>query len=322
VTLSRPPEVEGEHDFYALVEAFRLDRTQRSLRVKGYVSENTTQCYQRNLTSFEAYLRGRQLSTDPWQIGRAQIEGHLGELAGSGRSAATINNHLASIRSFFFFLRKKFGLKNPARHIERSIEPTIPRAVTPTAEQTRLLLDYLRKDKKAQKRDYFLFDLMIRTGARVGEVCALDLDSIERTADTLRIVLLGKGNKERELCIQLDSKPNQAFANRFRLYLRGRRKWKQVRPGHETALFLTNGGRRLGSRDVQNAFAYYRRKLGFNERLTPHSLRHYFATRLLSGGASLNDVSYLLGHANAWVTASIYIHPQRDQANQRLSQAF
>ena len=87
-------------------------------------------------------------------------------------------------------------------------------------------------------------------------------------------------------------------------------------------MFLTNGGRRLGSRDVQNAFAYYRRKLGFSSFLTPHSLRHYFATRLLSSGASLNDVSYLLGHANSWVTASIYIHPQREQANAQLSRAF
>ncbi|MCY4189672.1 MAG: tyrosine-type recombinase/integrase, partial [Bryobacterales bacterium] len=218
-----------------------------------------------------------------------------------GWSAATTARHLAALRGFFEYLVREEGLpSNPARSLA---SPKIPKKLPPvmTAEDTNRIIDEVRFESKRDRfpdkvlRDRLIFELLYGAGLRVSELVGLDLDDID-TAERW-IAVRGKGRKERQ--VPYGARAHEALER----YLAARAKLDA--PGMEQALFLHRWGgrlRRLTARSVGLIVKKYARLLNGDSALHPHSLRHAFATHLLSEGADLRAIQELLGHASLSTT--------------------
>jgi integrase/recombinase XerC len=155
-------------------------------------------------------------------------------------------------------------------------------------------------DDEIGMRDRALLELLYGSGLRVSEVCALDVDDVDLRAQAVRV--LGKGRKERRVPV---SEPARVAVRRY--ISEGRRKLMEQQAGTDTAaLFLNKRGRRIGPRSVRAMLETYLRAEG-RASISPHALRHSFATHLLDGGADLRAVQELLGHESL-ATTQIYTH--------------
>jgi len=317
----------------AASERFLSSLAERTRLARGYASPNTARTYRRVLGLLASHLGEER--QDVGHLTREDIVAFLAEQRGRGLSAATLNLYLSCLRSFFEWATREY----PYRCTTNVATNIIPAA--PEEPQTKLLdwaqiqgfLDYLAKDRKAQKRDLVLFELMARTGARVSEVCRMNLDAVSLREEGVLLRLPGKGETEREVFVpvldeQGEEIPEAArFRKRLREYLTGpRRRW-EARPGHEDALFLTNFGRRLWVRTLQSAFHHYRNKLEL-EGVTLHSLRRAFITHMLApreeggAGADAATVSRIVGHASPQVTLSLYGRTDAERLTRAMGRAF
>lgn len=312
--------------FSVAVDKFLKDLSNRAKITKGYVADKTIQTYGRILNKLGDYLsQGKPHTLDLEKITNHQIVEFLAKARDENASDATINLYHSTLSSFYEFCEKNYtNTTNLMRFIERA-RNLRQEANCFAKEEVQNFLDYLSKDKKAQKRDWVLFELMIRTGARVSEICSLDLDAVKITPVFISVRFRGKGNKIRDIEIPLVGEDAQgkvmSFKSRLQDYLtNSRRKWK-AKPGSENSLFLSNQGSRLTVNTLQCVFRYYMRKLNLKD-YTIHSLRHYFATNLISQGVDIPTVSKLLGHASPQVTMSIYAHTDAEKIKQALKKAF
>lgn len=312
--------------FSVAVDKFLKDLSNRSKITKGYVSDKTIETYGRILNKLgESLGQGKPHQLDLEKISNHQIIDFLAKERDQDASDATINLYHSCLSSFYEFCEKNYkNVSNLMRFIERA-RNLRQEARCFTKEEIQNFLDYLSKDKKAQKRDWILFELMIRTGARVSEVCSLDLDSVKITPVFIAVRFRGKGNKIRDVEIPLVGEDVQSkvmsFKNRLENYLTNfRRKWK-VKPDSSNALFLSNLGNRLTVNTLQCVFRYYLKKLNLKG-YSIHSLRHYFASNLISQGVDIPTVSKILGHASPQVTMAIYAHTDQEKVKQALRLAF
>jgi integrase/recombinase XerC len=272
--------------------ARQLERFLEELR-RAQVSAHTWRGYRADLQQFCAYLaaRGGELP-EPRQVDLLALRQWLSDLYVRRLSPLTLRRKLAAARSFFRFLVREGVLEvNLARLLRTPKAPqSLPRVMT--AEQTNALIDAVAEGKLARPfpaRDLLIFELLYGCGLRVSELVGLNLQDLDQGERWLRV--RGKGRKERQA--PFGSKAAAALER----YLTER----QVRAG-EQALLLNHRGGRLTDRGARGIVKLYATLLAGDPSLHPHSLRHAFATHLLSDGADLRAIQELLGHARLSTT--------------------
>ena len=273
-----------------------LDQFIQVLRSEKYYSPHTCSNYRRDLERFRAFLEKRGI--DDWQqVDYNLVSGFAAERHRGGRKSRTIQRELSSIRSFFqFLIRQGAVTQNPALEV-RAPKADRPLPKTCDAEALERLLRLPDDGDGLLIRDVAIFELIYSSGLRLAELVGIDLDDIDLARR--RLVVTGKGNKTRHLPI--GSKAAAAV-----------RRWLEVRADYcrdpaQPALFLSRRGARISRRSVQSRLDALIRRQALGQQLSPHVLRHSFATHLLESSCDLRAVQELLGHVNI-ATTQVYTH--------------
>ncbi len=260
---------------------------------RANASEHTVRNYESDLEQFQAYLTPPD--ANPPAVGEIDsliIREWLGNLYRQRLTAVSIRRKLAAVRSLFKFMQREGAVAvNVARLVRTPKAPKTVPAVQ-TAEQTNTLIDQVAAtdlDRPFPARDLAIFELLYGCGLRISELEGLNLEDFDFHERWVRV--RGKGKKERQ--VPFGSKAAAALDK----YLRVR----QPQPD-ERAVFLNHRGIRLTSRGARGIVKFYATALTGDSSLHPHSLRHAFATHLLSDGADLRAIQELLGHAQLSTT--------------------
>ena len=273
----------------------------RHLVVERGLSDNTVQAYRRDLLRYQEYLGSRGIGSLA-EVTRVDVEEFRRHLDHIGLAPASVTRCVVAVRNLHRFA---VGSGQLQADVTAGMSPgtrsrRLPKALS--MDQVESLLAAPDTSTVEGLRDAALLELLYGTGARVSEVCALDVDDIRPVLDDpdLGLRLIGKGDKDR--IVPLGSYAAKAVDAWL---IRGRPAWAEIGNG-EHALLLNTRGRRLSR---QSAWAVIRRAgeaAGLDvEHLSPHSLRHSYATHLLDGGADVRVVQELLGHSSV-TTTQIY----------------
>nr|WP_277997700.1 site-specific tyrosine recombinase XerD [Thermanaeromonas sp. C210] len=267
------------------------------LAVERGLAENTLASYHSDLEQYFNYLAEAKV-TSLEDAGRGLIVAYLVRLQQQGRSPATICRHLAALRSFYQFLVREGVLaSDPTATMESPRQARkLPRVLT--VEEVELLLNQPRTKTPAGLRDKAMLELLYASGLRVSELVSLNVDQVNLQEAYVRCV--GKGARERVVPIG----PVACFY--LKAYLEHGR-GRLLKGRKETALFINQQGKRLSRQGCWKIIKAYARAAGLPRNITPHTLRHSFATHLLENGADLRSVQELLGHADI-STTQIYTH--------------
>jgi integrase/recombinase XerC len=256
-------------------------------------SAHTLRNYSSDLEQFRDYFSppGAQ-PPSPAEFTALQLREWLGSLYDRGLNVVSIRRRLAAVRSLFKFLRREGAIETNVARLMRT--PKAPKRVpvVPTAEQTNRLIDGVAKDsweRPHPERDLLLFELLYGCGLRISELAGLNLDDFDTGERWVRV--RGKGRKERQVPYGLKA----AAALEKYLALRAPKRG-------ERALFLNHRGARLSDRGARAIVKFYARMVSGDASMHPHSLRHAYATHLLSDGADLRAIQELLGHARLSTT--------------------
>ncbi|MGD7051461.1 site-specific tyrosine recombinase XerD [Sutcliffiella horikoshii] len=268
------------------------------LVVEKGLASNTVVSYERDLKSYLLYLSKVEEITSLDAVSRSTIIQFLKFLTENGKSSKTIARHIASIRSFHqFLLREKVTTQDPTVHIDRpKQEQKLPQVMS--VEEVQALLDSPDTSKVFGMRDKAMLELLYATGMRVSELISLNLSDVHLTMGFVRCI--GKGNKER--IIPLGTMAQNAITN----YIEESRS-QLLKKKTTDALFVNLYGNRLTRQGFWKILKKLTKEAGIEKELTPHTLRHSFATHLLENGADLRAVQEMLGHADI-STTQIYTH--------------
>ncbi|MBI4366960.1 MAG: tyrosine recombinase XerC [Deltaproteobacteria bacterium] len=269
-------------------------------------SPHTRKNYAADLRQFFTFLFAHQ-PTLPRQgtqglglITQEMLRTYLAQLL-QKHHPASVARKLASLRTFFqFWVRQGAITENPAKEIAT---PKVPKR-TPrflSVDETQALLEMPSGGHVLEMRDKAMMELIYSSGLRVSELVGLNTDDVDAKVGQVRV--MGKGRKER--IVPVGSKACEAI----RRYAEKR---EQIAVGGTPALFCNRRGGRLTARSVERMMLKYLRGAGLNKRVTPHVLRHTFATHLLNSGADLRGIQELLGHASLSTTQK-YTHVSMDQ---------
>ncbi len=270
-----------------------VDDFLRHLEISRASSPHTITAYRKDLKAFCAYLAPQNVALE--KVTHLHIRGFLGvesvKLAATSRA-----RRLAAIKSFYKFLtRRKVIEVSPARRVKTPKLPQrLPRAVP--VDETFAIMEAPDDERLLGVRDAAMLEVLYAGGLRVSELCGLDIDDVDFRAKTVRV--LGKGNKER-ICPIHDG---ALGAVREWMDRRAEVLAKPAKKQDPSALFLNFRGGRLTARSVDRHLVNYVKQLGIQRKVTPHSLRHSFATHLLAGGADIRSIQELLGHASLSTT--------------------
>ena len=263
-------------------------------------AERTVEAYRRDATDFATYCSG--LSIDgPDEVELPVLRRYLAHLAAAGYARSTMARRASTLRTWFAHLAG-VGIvdRDPAQLLATPKRGrSLPRVLRP--EQVVALVTTPDPATAVGSRDRAVLELLYSTGARVSEACGLDLGAIDLREAQIRV--LGKGSKERILPL---GEPAQAALAH---YLERGRPELAPKDAATDAVFLNQRGRRLGQRDVRRVVTEHARAAEVGH-VTPHTLRHSYATHLLEGGAGLRAVQELLGHASL-ATTQRYTHLSR-----------
>lgn len=260
---------------------------------KGY-SKNTIEAYRNDLTQFAQFLQ--EQGVDDWrEVRKESLTDFILDMKEEREySSSTVARKVAAVRAFLHFLVSENLLsEDPSENlISPSVTKRLPRPISP--EDIDALLAAPAAERGARGiRDKALLELLYATGMRVTEVVSLEVDDVNLASSTVRCI--GKGSKER--IIPLYSKAVRAleeYLEKGRLSL--------IKDSEEKALFVNHRGERLTRQGLWLIIKRYVKQVGISDLVTPHTLRHSFATHMLNGGADLRNVQKLLGHANISTT--------------------
>jgi integrase/recombinase XerD len=269
------------------------------MSVERSASSNTIDAYRNDLVQFRLFLSTRNLNganTDWTRISKDVVLGFLSDMRQRRYAEATVARKVAAVKSFFQFLQAEGSIKaNPTETLESPrVGKTLPKALS-VRQVDDLLEQPARKKTPEALRDRAMLELLYATGLRVTELVSLDLDNISLESRAPSVRCLGKGAKERSIPIH-----DQAVGALVGYLNAGRPRLTKNKK--QRALFLNRRGDRLTRQGLWLLLRGYARSANIANEVTPHTLRHSFATHMLRGGASLRSVQELLGHANISTT--------------------
>ena len=287
------------------VRAFELESFQDYLSFERGLSAPTLDGYLRDVVRLIEYTRKRGISA-PSEMTYKLLRDHVSGLTEEGYARSTVARAISSMRGYFRFLMEEGVIEvDPCEQLEapRS-ERSLPSVLT--VPEVQLLLSAIAIDDVASARDRAILEILYGCGLRVSELCALTLRDLDLDEGLVRVI--GKGAKERLVPVGSDAR---VAVHR---YLRALRP-ELDRGDTEGRLFLNRRGRRLSRMGIWKILRRYVERAGIEKRVTPHTLRHSFATHLLEGGADLASVQEMLGHADI-STTDIYTHVDRSHVRQ------
>jgi integrase/recombinase XerD len=269
------------------------------LLVERGLSNNTIVSYERDLKSYHKHLVEKQQIESFNKVTRLHIIQFLKFLKEAGKSSKTIARHTASIRSFHqFLLREKQADQDPSVLIESpQLERNLPKIMS--LQEVEKLLETPKLTTPFGYRDKAMLELLYATGIRVSEMIDLNLTDVHLTMGFIRCY--GKGNKER--IVPIGRTATEVITNYIE---KGRPKLVNAKQPTE-ALFVNHHGNRISRQGFWKNLKKIAIEANVNKELTPHTLRHSFATHLLENGADLRAVQEMLGHADI-STTQIYTH--------------
>jgi integrase/recombinase XerD len=274
------------------------------LRVEKGLADNSIQAYRRDIEKFAAFAASRKLATKDVQ--RGDIVDFLGSLYRKGLDSRSVARHLVTVRNFFrFALIEGYIDDDPAATIESpKFRHSLPEFLS--LEEVERLLRQPDTKSTLGLRDRAMIELLYSCGLRVSELCGLSVSDLETEAGCLRCI--GKGNKERLVPV------GRQALDAVREYLRAGRP-ELLGEGSSPHLFLNKKGHKMDRITFWKTLSSYGRKAGLRKALTPHMLRHSFATHLLDRGADLRSVQMMLGHSDI-STTQIYTHVVEERLKQ------
>ncbi len=261
------------------------------------LSENTIISYRNDLNKFIDYLNKESLTLQ--NLKRSHFRGFLADLSLKKMNKKSINRILASIKGFIRY-KIRYGYKDSANILEVESQRTTKYLPKFLFEEEFDELINFSCVKKEDYRDKAIFELIFATGLRVSEVTSLDINSFASFDGQIRIK--GKGGKERIVLY------GEKFKEILKEYLKVRNEFKPV----ENALFVNASGKRISQRAIRYILDKRIKELSFKKKISPHSLRHSFATNLIRNGADIRMVQTLLGHSSL-STTQIYTHLGLDE---------
>lgn len=277
----------------SLVENAHVAEFLKYLEVARAVSPHTLKAYTQDLHAFQRYLEPLGIALE--KVNHLNIRGFL-SMQAVDKAATTRARRLAALKSFYKFLaRRKIIAISPARRVKSPKLPQrLPRAVP--VDEAFAIVGAPDPERVLGARDRAMLEVLYGAGLRVSELCGMSLNSLDRSSGIVRVV--GKGNKER-LCPL-----NEIALEAIDAWLEVRLTLLAKPHKHQdpTALFLNFRGGRLTTRSVERHLDTYVKGLALNRKLSPHALRHSFATHLLAGGADIRSIQELLGHASLSTT--------------------
>ncbi|WP_438432264.1 site-specific tyrosine recombinase XerD [Gorillibacterium sp. sgz500922] len=266
------------------------------------LAPNTLESYERDISQYLVFLRGEGV-TELKDSRRIHIQKYLLELKNRGRAASTVSRSLVSIRSFYQYLTGEGVIAggNPALQLEApKLDKRLPHVLS--VEEVVQLLEAPETGTAAGVRDKVMLEMLYATGVRVTELISLDVSKVNPELGFIECS--GKNRKERVIPI------GKTAAKWLRLYLRDMRACMLRDGSDEPALFINHLGSRLTRQGFWKIIKKYAREARIEQEITPHTLRHSFATHLLDGGADIRSVQEMLGHADL-STTQVYIRTMK-----------
>ncbi len=295
-----------------------VDAFLRHIEDGRQLSPHTVAAYRRDLGELVDFLRRRAgVEAIDWtDVDRLELRAYLGALTRRGLARRTIARKLSAVRSLFRFLHREEVVEaNPARTVRSpKIERTLPAWLSrPDIDRLFAAAELRAVENDFRScRDLAILETFYATGIRLSELQRLDWEDLDLVGEQVRV--LGKGRKER--IVPLGAASVRAL-RRYEL----RRAEIRLRPGPDArAAFVSDRGRRLSRRQVQNVIGAALDRIAADADLSTHSLRHSFATHLLDAGADLLAVKDLLGHASL-STTRIYTHTSKEHLKRVYDQA-
>ena len=262
-----------------------------SLYIEKGLSKNTVSSYKNDISSFSSWCDKEHL--DRLKITDLNLNNYISNLFSIGLKSSSINRKISSIKHFYLFLLKKKVIKNsPADEITSpKQEKYLPTSMS--EDEVESLLGSPKSSIKIERRDKAMIEILYATGMRISELVNLKLTDIDFNRSVLKV--FGKGSKERLVPY------GEKAAEALRIYLEDRKTLDSK------DVFLSNRGTRITRGAFWQRIKIYIKRENLKSSISPHTLRHAFATHLLNRGADLRSVQILLGHSDL-STTQIYTH--------------
>lgn len=250
------------------------------------VSSNTLQSYKRDIVQYQAYIDKSNLNY--LKMDDEQIEKYLKSLSKANKKPSTISRNLATIRAFYVFLVKNKKIKkDPTVGVHSpKVEKKVPNVLT--AEEVELLLEQPSSVDLKGMRDKAMLEFAYATGMRVTEIISLNIEDVNVKEG---YVVCNSKNKKRNIPLgSMSLSALKEYIEKSRPIL--------IKTDEENALFVNVNGRRLTRQGFWKIVKYYQEQANITKDITPHVLRHSFATHLLKNGADLKSIQAMLGHSD------------------------
>ena len=262
-----------------------------SLYIEKGLSKNTVSSYKNDISSFLSWLNKKQINYQ--QVSGKNINEFISNLFNSGLKSSSINRKISSIKHFYLFLSKKKIIKySPVDEIETpKQEKYLP--ISMSEDEVERLLSSPNSNRIIERRDKAMIEILYATGMRISELVNLKLTDVDFNRSVLKV--FGKGSKER--LVPYGEKAAEALD----IYLRDRKR------SDSKNVFLSNRGSHITRGAFWQRIKIYIKRENLKSSISPHTLRHAFATHLLNRGADLRSVQILLGHSDL-STTQIYTH--------------
>lgn len=261
------------------------------------LSDNTLQSYKRDLKQFKKYLEDCELHYN--RVKEEDIKDYVEDLQKQGKKPSSISRSIASIRSFYQFVLKNKKIKvDPTKNVKSpKIEKRVPSVLT--SQEVELLLDQPKDVDLKGTRDKAMLEFAYATGMRVTEIISLNVEDVdlEKGFATCR-----NGKKERTVPLgEMSLKALKDYVENARNIM--------IKDENEKALFVNVNGQRLTRQGFWKIIKYYKEQAHIEKDITPHVLRHSFATHLLQNGADLKSIQTMLGHSDI-LSTQVYMQFQ------------
>lgn len=277
------------------------------------LSPHTVRAYESDLDAYLSWAEREGI--DPLDVTHRELRSFLAELSRARYTTRTINRHLSAVRALYrWLLHEGLTTRDAAAAVASpKLAKTLPKTMSDT--DVARLLESVDVESAAGLRDRAFLELLYASGARISEIAGLDVRDVDVRSAQVR--LFGKGSKERivplyDSCL--------SWVERYLGESRPELLAKRRDGSPSQALFLSTRGNRMSAAALRTCFERHVQSAGLDSSLTPHAMRHSFATELLGGGADMRSVQELLGHASL-STTQIYTHLSVDRLKDAARQA-